>query len=156
MVRVEQQRMRKALIDAEMELQQSAVATQDRRKALQARRTIVCLHNLKVFIYNLGLLLEHHCTPFKACSNGSRISVYCESYCQNAELQSDGMQALEHECEQLRQAATESAAGLAEERRRGVSKERKLMDRSHEAAKLREQLQDAESKHQVQRVASLT
>ena len=66
------------------------------------------------------------------------------------------MQALEDECEQLRQAATESAAELAEERRRGVSKERKLMDRSHEAAKLREQLQDAESKHQVQRVAHLS
>ena len=29
--------MRKALIDAEMELQQGAVATQDRRKTLQAR-----------------------------------------------------------------------------------------------------------------------
>ena len=34
--RLEQQRMRKALIDAEMELQQGAVASQDRRKALQA------------------------------------------------------------------------------------------------------------------------
>ena len=60
------------------------------------------------------------------------------------------MQALELECEQLRQAASGSAAELAEERRRGSSKERKLMDRTHEAAKLREQLQDAESKHQVQ------
>ena len=65
-----------------------------------------------------------------------------------------GMQALEQECEQLRQAATESAAELAEERRRGISKERKLMDRTHEAAKLREQLQDTESKHQVQQLNS--
>lgn len=64
------------------------------------------------------------------------------------------MQALEHDCEQLRQAATESATELAEERRRGISKERKLMDRTHEAAKLREQLQDSESKHQVQQLNS--
>lgn len=64
------------------------------------------------------------------------------------------MQALEHECEQLRQAAASSAAELAEERRRGSSKERKLLDRTHEAAKLREQLQDAECKHQVQHTSS--
>jgi hypothetical protein len=37
--RVEQQRMRKALIDAEMELQQSAVAAQDKRKTLQVPLT---------------------------------------------------------------------------------------------------------------------
>lgn len=66
-----------------------------------------------------------------------------------------GMQALEQECDQLRQAATESVTDLGEERRRGVSKERKLMDRTHEAAKLREQLQDAESKHQVQHLNSM-
>ena len=41
--RVEQQRMRKALIDAEMELQQGAVATQDRRKTLQARATLASM-----------------------------------------------------------------------------------------------------------------
>lgn len=41
MGRVEQQRMRKALIDAEMELQQGAVATQDRRKTLQARAMLL-------------------------------------------------------------------------------------------------------------------
>ena len=35
MGRVEQQRMRKALIDAEMELQQGAVTAQDKRRALQ-------------------------------------------------------------------------------------------------------------------------
>ena len=34
--RIEQQRMRKALIDAEIELQQGTVAAQDKRKALQA------------------------------------------------------------------------------------------------------------------------
>ncbi len=39
MGRVEQQRMRKALIDAEMELQQGAVAAQDKRKALQVPLT---------------------------------------------------------------------------------------------------------------------
>ncbi len=39
MGRVEQQRMRKALIDAEMELQQGAVAAQDKRKALQVAFT---------------------------------------------------------------------------------------------------------------------
>lgn len=35
MLRVEQQRMRKALIDAEMELQQDAVSAQDKRRSLQ-------------------------------------------------------------------------------------------------------------------------
>ena len=69
-------------------------------------------------------------------------------------MQSLTVQALEDQCEQLRQAATQSAAELAEERRRGISKERKLMDRSHEAAKLREQLQDANSTHQVQHLSS--
>lgn len=64
------------------------------------------------------------------------------------------VQALENECEQLRQAAMHSAAELAEERRRGISKERKLMDRSQEAAKLREQLQEADSTHQVQHLSS--
>ena len=64
------------------------------------------------------------------------------------------MQALEQKCEQLRQAATESATELAAEQKRGTSKERKLMDRTHEAAKLREQLQDVESKHQVQQLNS--
>lgn len=69
-------------------------------------------------------------------------------------MQSRSVQVLENECEQLRQAAVQSAAELAEERRRGVGKERKLMDRSHEAAKLREQLQDADSSHQVQHLNS--
>ena len=61
--------MRKALIDAEMELQQSAVATQDRRKALQAR-----LFAYKTQVESLHLqfvaAFATHCMPFKACSNG--------------------------------------------------------------------------------------
>ena len=80
---------------------------------------------------------------------------YCESHWQCDEMHLAGMQALEQECDQLRQAATESVTELAEERRRGISKERKLMDRTHEAAKLREQLQSAESKHQVQHLNSM-
>ena len=44
MARVEQQRMRKALIDAELELQQGAVTTQHRRKAFQASSTPICCH----------------------------------------------------------------------------------------------------------------
>ncbi|KAL0024762.1 hypothetical protein WJX79_003338 [Trebouxia sp. C0005] len=90
--RVEQQRMRKALIDAELELQQSAVAAQDKRKALQA----------------------------------------AESQLAN-----------------LKQTAAEAVNELTEERKRGVVKERKLMDRTHEASKLREQLHEAENAHQA-------
>ena len=52
----------------------------------------------------------------------------------------------------MQQAADEAVSGLAEERQRGISKERKLMDRTHELSKLREQLQEAESSHQVRRV----
>ena len=81
-----------------------------------------------------------------------RVFGHGDSHWQAAELQLLNMQALEQQCEQLRQAATESASELAEERKRGISKERKLMDRTHEAVKLREQLQDIESKHQVQQL----
>ncbi len=58
-------------------------------------------------------------------------------------------QAAESQLAELKQAAGEAVSELAEERKRGVVKERKLMDRTHEASKLREQLHEAESAHQV-------
>ena len=58
-------------------------------------------------------------------------------------------QAAESQLADLKQAAAEAVGELAEERKRGVVKERKLMDRTHEASKLREQLHEAESAHQV-------
>lgn len=58
-------------------------------------------------------------------------------------------QAAETQLADLKQAATEAVGELAEERKRGVVKERKLMDRTHEASKLREQLHEAENAHQV-------
>ncbi len=58
-------------------------------------------------------------------------------------------QAAESQLADLKQAAAEAVGELAEERKRGVVKERKLMDRTHEASKLREQLNEAENAHQV-------
>ena len=58
-------------------------------------------------------------------------------------------QAVDGQLADLKQAAAEAVSELAEERKRGVVKERKLMDRTHEASKLREQLHEAESAHQV-------
>jgi len=58
-------------------------------------------------------------------------------------------QAAESQLADLKQAAAEAVSELAEERKRGVVKERKLMDRTHEASKLREQLHEAENAHQV-------
>ena len=58
-------------------------------------------------------------------------------------------QAAESQLADLKQAAAEAVGELAEERKRGVVKERKLMDRTYEASKLREQLHEAESAHQV-------
>ncbi len=58
-------------------------------------------------------------------------------------------QAAESQLADLKQAAAEAVSELAEERKRGVVKERNIMDRTHEASKLREQLHEAESAHQV-------
>lgn len=59
------------------------------------------------------------------------------------------VQAAEAQLEHLNQAAAEAVTQLAEERKRGAVKERKLMDRTHELSKLREQVQEAENSHQV-------
>ncbi len=64
-------------------------------------------------------------------------------------------QAAESQLADLKQAAAEAVSELAEERKRGVVKERKLMDRTHEASKLREQLHEAESAHQVSAITDL-
>ena len=64
------------------------------------------------------------------------------------------LQMLELECQQLRQSSAEAAGETAEERKLGVAKERKLMDRTHEAAKLREQLLEAEVSHQANMLSS--
>ena len=59
------------------------------------------------------------------------------------------LQAAEGQLAGLKQAADEAVSELALERKKGAVKERKLMDRTHEASKLREQLQEVESAHQV-------
>ena len=59
--------MRKALIDAEMELQQGAVATQDRRKTLQARFMFASMmHPEHASFPRLRLFL--HCMAVRAYS----------------------------------------------------------------------------------------
>lgn len=60
-------------------------------------------------------------------------------------------QAAESQLANLKQTAAEAVNELTEERKRGVVKERKLMDRTHEASKLREQLHEAENAHQVRK-----
>ena len=59
------------------------------------------------------------------------------------------LQAAEGQLAGLKQAADEAVSELALERKKGAVKERKLMDRTHEASKLREQLQEVETAHQV-------
>ena len=70
--RLEQQRMRKALIDAEMELQQSAVASQDRRKALQAYLFTVAADAIAVIEHEANLA----CLPSRSDCILSHLLLY--------------------------------------------------------------------------------
>ena len=59
--------MRKALIDAEMELQQGAVATQDKRKTLQARAMLAAIMHPERAVVSDGMVI--HCMTTEDCGN---------------------------------------------------------------------------------------
>ena len=59
------------------------------------------------------------------------------------------LQASESHLDEARKRSAEAEQELAEEKRKGAVRERKLLDRTHELSKVREQLQDTEVHHQA-------
>ena len=70
--------MRKALIDAEMELQQAAVATQDRRKTLQARATLAFVMHPEHALFPMAWLFTAWLS--RAVAMTGSVLGHCESH----------------------------------------------------------------------------
>ena len=65
------------------------------------------------------------------------------------------MQAAEEELAELKRSVAEAETGLAEEKRKGAIRERKLLDRTHEVSKLRQQMQESDTSHQARSCCGL-